>query len=200
MNSPHDYDSFFSAMQEFSFTAHCPDMHYRRMKKIISTSSLVLCILCANTPNISAYDSKRQNPRILKPDRSPMSFTNIIGNWRLKYTGNYGYCFNLYPNYRALIIIYLNTQSLIFRGVYTIDEKNKLKINISEMKEEPRTSGFNLRGGFVKAKSSYFLFTGYMLKKNKKERLCLRPSAIVIDGKNSDGYFEPFIKLTKEPR
>jgi hypothetical protein len=187
-------------MQEFSFTAHRPGTHYQCMKKIISASLISLCILCANTLNISANDSKRQNPRLLKPGRSPMSFTNIIGNWRLKYSGNYGYCFNLYPNYRALVIIYLNTQSLIFRGVYTIDEENKLKINISEMKEEPRTSGFNLRGGFMKAKSSYFLFTGYRVKKNKRERLYLRPSAIVIDGKNSDGYFEPFIKLTKEPR
>jgi hypothetical protein len=194
-------------MQEFSFTAHRPGTHYQCMKKIISASLISLCILCANTPNISADDSKRQNPRFLKAGqsyekeaRSSMSFKNIIGNWRLKYSGNYGYCFNLYPNYRALVIIYLNTQSLIFRGVYTIDEKNKLKINISEMKEEPRTSGFNLGGGFVKAKSSYFLFSGYRVIKDKSERLYLRPSAIVIDGKNSDGYFEPFIRLTKEPR
>jgi len=89
----------------------------------------------------------------------------------------------------------MNMETLIFKGVYTIEEGNKLKINIYEMKEEHRAAG--TKKGFVKAKSSYFLFGGHKIKKNRKETLLLRPLAIIIDGNNSEGYFEPLIKLAK---
>jgi hypothetical protein len=125
----------------------------------------------------------------------PLTFKNVIGNWTLKYSGNYGYTFNFYSNYRALVILYLNMETLIFKGVYTIEEGNKLKINIYEMKEEHRAAG--TKKGFVKAKSSYFLFGGHKIKKNRKETLYLRPLSIIIDGNNSEGYFEPLIKLAK---
>ncbi len=125
----------------------------------------------------------------------PLTFKNIIGNWTLKYSGNYGYTFNFYSNYRALVVLYLNMETLIFKGVYTIEEGNKLKINIYEMKEEHRAAG--TKKGFVKAKSSYFLFGGHKTLKNRKETLYLRPLSIIIDGNNSEGYFEPLIKLAK---
>ncbi|OHD63256.1 MAG: hypothetical protein A2176_11770 [Spirochaetes bacterium RBG_13_51_14] len=125
---------------------------------------------------------------------SPLTFKSVIGTWTLKYSGNYGYNFSFYSNYRALIVLYLNMETLIFKGVYTIED-NKLKINIYEMKEQHRAGGINR--GFVKAKSSYFLFGGYKTTKNRKETLRLRPLAIIIDGNNSEGYFEPLIKLTK---
>ncbi|MBN2158144.1 MAG: hypothetical protein JW807_02020 [Spirochaetes bacterium] len=125
----------------------------------------------------------------------PLSFTSVVGNWRLKYSGNYGYAFSLYANYRALVVLYLNMETLFFKGVYTIEEGNKLKINIYEMKEEHR-SGRRSKG-YVRAQSSYFLFGGHKVRKNKKETLYLRPLAIVIDGNNSEGYFEPLIKLAK---
>ena len=177
------------------------------MEKIISIIVLAsLFIFCINTSSSSANNQKKKNPPLGKSGQSseedaevPLSFKNVIGNWRLKYSGNYGYYFSLSPNYHALVIIYLNTQALIFRGVYTINDENKLRINISEMKDEPRVTALNLYKGFMKAKSSYFLFAGYRVKKNNRAALNLQPRAIVIDGNNSDGYFEPSIKLAKEP-
>jgi hypothetical protein len=125
----------------------------------------------------------------------PLSFKSVIGGWTLKYSGNYGYTFSFYSNYRAVVVLSLNMETLVFKGVYTIEDGNKLKINIYEMKEEHRAGG--ARKGFVKAKSSYFLFGGYKTKKGGKETLYLRPLAIIIDGNNSEGYFEPLIKLAK---
>lgn len=129
--------------------------------------------------------------------KSPITFKSIIGNWSLKYSGNYGYYFSLSSSYRALIIIYASTQSFVFRGVYTIEEKGRLKVSISEMKNEPSVTGINLYRGFVKAKSSYFLFNGYRATKNREEHLYLRPAAVIIDGNPSEGFFEPQMKLTK---
>lgn len=125
----------------------------------------------------------------------PLSFKSVIGTWSLKYSGNYGYTFTLNASYRATVVLYLNMETLIFRGVYTIEDGNKLKININEMKEEHRAGGG--KKGFVQAKSSYFLFGGYKTRKNGRETLYLKPLAIIIDGNNSEGYFEPLIKLAK---
>jgi hypothetical protein len=125
----------------------------------------------------------------------PLSFKNVIGTWSLIYSGNYGYAFNLSQSYRATVILYLNMEILTFRGVYTIEDGNKLRININEMKEEHRGGGKNK--SFVKAKSSYFLFGGYKTKKSGRETLYLKPLAIIIDGNNSEVYFEPLIKLAK---
>jgi hypothetical protein len=138
-------------------------------------------------------------PMALAADNSeseiPLSFKSVIGTWSLKYSGNYGYSFSLSPSYRATVILYLNMEILTFRGVYTIEDGNKLRININEMKDEHRGGGRSK--GFVKAKSSYFLFGGYKTRKSGRETLYLRPMAIIIDGNNSEGYFEPLIKLAK---
>jgi hypothetical protein len=126
---------------------------------------------------------------------TPLNFKNVVGTWALKYSGNYGYQFSFYANNRALVIIYLNNETLVFKGVYTIEEGNKLKINIYEMKDE-RRAGLPTKG-FVKAKSSYFLFSGYQTARQGKATMFLRPRAIIIDGNNSEGYFEPLLKLAK---
>ena len=164
---------------------------------------LLSCLLVLSALGIE----KKQTPSSIRTEtgsaeqeKAPLSFKNVIGNWSLKYSGNYGYYFSLSKNYRAIVVIYLNTQSLIFKGVYTIDEKNRLKINVSEMKDEPRVTGINLFTGFVKAKSSYFLFDGYRIRINNKDTLYLEPRSIIIDGNNSEGYFEPSIKLIKASR
>lgn len=145
----------------------------------------------------NAVPAAQSNSDSGEESKSPITFKSIIGNWSLKYSGNYGYYFSLSPSYRALVIIYANTQSFVFRGVYTIEEKGRLKISISEMKDEPRVTGINLYSGFLKAKSSYFLFNGYRFKKNREEHLLLRPVAVIIDGNPSEGFFEPQMKLTK---
>lgn len=97
----------------------------------------------------------------------PITFEAISGSWELKYPNHYGYTFKFYKNYRAVIILYLNNHSLVFKGVYTFEGKNMVRINIYEMKKSRKTSGINMSSGFVKAKSSYFIFTANLKKRGR---------------------------------
>lgn len=125
----------------------------------------------------------------------PIDFKDLPGRWSLRFSGNFGYEFRFNKNYKALVIIYLGNSSLLFNGVYTIENGN-LKINIYEMKNEDRSDNLNIYSNFVKTKSSYFLFKAGIIKQPVSNKmLVLRPSSIIIDGNSSDGYFEPIIKL-----
>lgn len=133
-------------------------------------------------------------PEVYEP-AVPIKFTDIPGRWTLKYSENYGYDFTFNRNYKSVIVLNLNTQCIVFKGVYTIENGN-LRINIFEMKQEDSAIP-SMNRGFVKAKSSYFLFKAGTLKKAGARILQLKPLLIIIDGNNSDGYFEPVIKLGK---
>ena len=176
----------FKCRENFFFTTAGNVYHNRLMKKAAITTALALLIVMSASmmPGAAQEDAG-----------TPLNFKNVVGTWSLKYSGNYGYQFSFYANYRALVILYLNNETLVFKGVYTIDDGNKLKINIYEMKDE-RNGGFSNKG-FIKAKSSYFLFSGYQTAKQGKTTMFLRPRSIIIDGNNSEGYFEPLLKLAK---
>ncbi len=131
-------------------------------------------------------------------DSEQVDFKNISGTWSLMYENSYGYSFRLGKNYKAVVILYLNTASIIFKGVFTIEDKDMLRINISEMKREEKVKGLNTRGGFTKAKTSYFIFYSKLINENGKRFLELKPAKISIDGNDSEGYFEPLIKLGRE--
>lgn len=171
---------------EFFFTSSGIVSHNCTMKQRLLSAALAAFIVISGS---AALTSGQDDARI------PLTFKNIVGTWALKYSGNFGYQFSFYANYRALVILYLNMETLVFKGVYTIEDGGRLKINIYEMKEE-RRAGVPSRG-FVKAKSSYFLFNGYETAKQGRTTLFLRPRAIIIDGNNSEGYFEPLLKLAK---
>ncbi len=125
----------------------------------------------------------------------PVTFRNISGVWQLRYSNNYGYEFRLYKNYRAVVIIFLSESSLVFRGVYTIEDGSALRVNLSEMKRVDGIKNINVSSNFVKTKSSYFIFSASGNKAEKK--LLLRPKKIYIDGNDSEGYFEPVLALKK---
>lgn len=125
----------------------------------------------------------------------PVNFKSLSGNWNLIYENDYGYNFKFYKNYRAVVILYLNTTSIIFRGVYNIETSDTIRINISEMKRVESVKNINLKGGFVKAKSSHFIFNTRITSSGGKKSLELKPDKIFIDGSDSEGYFEPYIKL-----
>jgi len=122
-----------------------------------------------------------------------IDFGDLHGTWRLFYRGNYGYEFSFNRSYRANCVIYLQGSTLHFRGVYTIDEKRNLRINVSEMKHNEAGQP----GGFTPISTSYFIFGAQRLKQSGKDYLELRPLTIIINGNNSEGYFEPVIKLAK---
>lgn len=176
--------------------------------------NIFLCIiLCAGIIMFSCSKDKaseEDNPAIMSKNESievtpplgtipgeAVSFKSIIGKWRLQYSGNYGYYFNFQKNYKALVILYLGPERLVFKGVYSVDV-DKIKINIYEMKREKKHTALDTTGGFLKANSSSFLFRVGLLTKNNHEYIVLAPITIRIDGNNSDGYFEPLIKLKKE--
>lgn len=196
---------YFISWIEIFFTMIIIAFHNHRMFKALCIPAILFLMVIKSFAGPFAIDIALQPGIIVainnakaetqNEEELPLTFKSVIGNWTLKYSGNYGYNFSFYSNYRALVVLYLNMETLIFKGVYTIEDGNKLKINIYEMKEEHLSVGN--KKGFVKAKSSYFLFGGYKSRKNRKETLYLRPLAIIIDGNNSEGYFEPLIKLAK---
>ncbi|MDA3899133.1 MAG: hypothetical protein PF637_01300 [Spirochaetes bacterium] len=117
---------------------------------------------------------------------------DVKGHWKLRYNDGFGYEFRLKDNYRAYVALYIKNQLLVFKGVYTIDDSNVLRINISEMKDLPRSTGIENAKGFIKTSSSVFRFA--IIEKNEKIMI-VEPKEIKIDGRNSAGYFEKRIEL-----
>mgnify|MGYP000908887993 CR=1 FL=1 len=127
--------------------------------------------------------------------KTGLSFTSLRGTWELIYGDNYGYYFRFDRNYKAIVVLYLNDSSVIFKGVYTIEDANTLRINISAMKREERLKDLDFKEGFVAVNSSYFIFKGRITGSAKSKKLELKSDTISIDGSDSEGYFEPLIEL-----
>jgi hypothetical protein len=127
---------------------------------------------------------------------SAVTYSDIAGKWRLMYKHNYGYEFRFQTNYRAFCIIYSGTNAIIFKGIYSI-EKNKLTININEMKNEENIHRMNLWKNYTKTTSSYFIFDIELTGKDNNKTLVLKPLKTIIDGNDSNGYFESEVKLTR---
>ncbi len=130
-------------------------------------------------------------------DAGNLKISELEGKWQLVYRGNYGYQFNFSKNYRAVCIIFLSTSTVIFRGVYTIEDRNTIRINISEMKKQDGTSNIDLRSRFVKTSSTYFIFGVGLGGRQGSRTLQMAPKKVIIDGNSSDGYFEPEFTLNR---
>lgn len=126
----------------------------------------------------------------------PVTAESIHGRWKLHYRGNYGYDFYFGQGYNARIIISLNTQYLVFHGVYTVKD-GVVTINVFKMKSETDRNRVYAKKDFIKVKSSKFEFNGTRVKSNGRSMLYLKPGVITIDGHDSRGYFEPLLKLRK---
>ena len=114
---------------------------------------------------------------------APLSLSDCFGRWK-----NDIYTFSFSKNYTASIIIAINPQQcFVFNGVFNIEKDNLVRININEMKSCPRVSACS-RSGFSKAASSHFIFA--LDLKTDRKTLVVRPKEIVIDGNNSEGYFD----------
>ena len=134
--------------------------------------------------------------KVSAEDTLPVNFKNLNGTWSLFYGNNYGYTFKFFKNYRAIVILYLNSASIVFKGIYNVEHADSMTINVSEMKRENNIKDINLKTGFNKAKSSQFIFNTRILQgSDRKKYLELRPQKIHIDGTESEGFFEPYIKL-----
>ena len=170
----------------------------------VGTIVIFLAVVC-NCANPGAGGQK-DNPAVMIHENSSdtvsveddfgesVTFDNLSGKWDLKYSGNYGYYFNFQDNYKALIILYLGHEKLAFKGVYSV-EPERIKISIYEMKRVKKRVPLNTDRGFLKANSSSFFFRAGIKEKKGVSYLMLAPLHIRIDGNDSDGYFEPLIKL-----
>ncbi len=172
-------------------------------RTIVIILSIVSISLYSCTPASEGEQDNRSiekdlvEKEIITENTKQVTFEEIAGTWKLVYRGNYGYEFRLYPSYKAVVILYLRTESLIFKGVYTIEPESIVRININEIKREKRITGLGLTHGFTRAKSSYFQFKGSLSDDINGKTLIFRPVRIIMDGNSSDGYFEPIIKLKK---
>lgn len=121
----------------------------------------------------------------------------LHGTWRLLYRGGYGYTFKFQKNFQSVCIIHLNTSAVVFKGVYTIENENAVRINIYEMKNDCNAQSPSTGAGFTRTSSTYFVFRASLSGVTPPPVLMLYPSRTVIDGRSSDGYFEPEIRLTR---
>ncbi len=125
-----------------------------------------------------------------------LNYNNVQGKWRLMYKRNYGYEFRFQNNYISYAILYYGTSALVFKGIYSL-EGNEIRININAMKNEANIHRINFRNKFVKTSSSYFIFNGEFQGNKTNKILILKPLKTIIDGNESNGYFEPEVKLKR---
>jgi hypothetical protein len=125
----------------------------------------------------------------------PVAFRDFHGRWALNYRGNYGYEFRFNASYRAICILYLQTNILVFKGVYTVEQGDHLRINISEVKNQDGNRLGSLNHGFTSVSTSYFVFKASRKDAQGQKVLELVPVEAMINGNSSEGYFEPVMRL-----
>lgn len=128
-----------------------------------------------------------------------LDISRLHGTWRLLYKGGYGYTFRFQKNYQSLCVIHLNTSAVVFKGIYTAEGDDAIRINIYEMKNDANALSPSSGSGFTKTSSTYFIFRASLSGTSKAPGLVLSPTRTVIDGRSSDGYFEPEIRLVRSP-
>ena len=159
----------------------------------IAIITACLALFSAGCSKINSTAEKNQPP--VNQEKESVNQSQLSGEWKIAYGGNYGYEFRLQDNYKAIIILYLNEQSIVFKGVWAIEDNNILRANISEIKNVDNANQVNTDSGFTKTRGSKFLFNAELNENG--EILILKPLSIVIDSNNSSGFFEPVMKLKK---
>ncbi len=171
---------------------------FRRIIILFIVSILSAAPCCTRKGGDDAENQQTQKKKAAVPeddmDLIPVTVKNIIGRWNLTYGNDYGYSFTFNKNFKSIVVIYLKYSAIIFKGVYTIEDSGHIRINIIEMKNEDSLQNINYNSGFIKTQKSFFLFKSGLKDKEKKQ-LVIKPERIIIDGTNSEGYFEPVIKL-----
>ena len=124
-------------------------------------------------------------------EKSLLEYSELLGQWVLKYPQNYGYEFIFSDDYNAEITLNLNTAIIKFKGKFLLEDNRRIRIFLSEMMQKDEIT----HGNKFMLEDSYFLFNGRIIK---SETLVLNPISIITHGRNSDGYFEPQIRLKKQ--
>lgn len=128
-----------------------------------------------------------------------LDVSRLYGTWRLLYQGGYGYTFRFQKNYQSSCVIHLNTSAVIFKGIYTAEGDDAIRIQIYEMKNDVNAISPSFGSGFTKTSSTHFIFRASLSGTPKTPVLVLWPTRTVIDRRFSEGYFEPEIRLMRLP-
>lgn len=183
-------------------------IYIEKKNRFVFYYALILAFFCVGcsemnggrddvNPAVKVHGSVEENNAVasdLEKTDKEIDYSSIIGKWNLIYSGNYGYFFRFQKNYKSIVTLFLGNEALVFKGVYSVDKGN-VAINIYEMKREKNVPGINYSKGFQKANSSSFAFKAAIQQRKGKKILKIIPVKIIIDGNDSDGYFEPLIKL-----
>ena len=129
---------------------------------------------------------------------SLLDYSELSGKWMLKYPQNYGYEFIFSDDYSAEITLYLNTTIIRFRGRFLLEDGSRIRITVLEMMQRDEIAVHEKNYNFMPVNNSYFLFRGQILKDSKHRTLVLNPMRIITEGKDSEGFFEPQIRLRKQ--
>jgi len=141
----------------------------------------------------------KDNKFVIETDENyPLNYHELAGKWILMYPQNYGYEFVFFDDYGAKITLYLNTAKIKFKGKFLLEDSRRIRIFISEMMQKDEITEHGEKHGFMSVKNSYFLFDGRIIKDSKPKILVLNPITIIAEGRNSEGFFEPQIKLRKQ--
>lgn len=173
-------------------------MHKKAIVLLLSVICLFSCSDSSINTDSPAETSEEVQILAAKEPDVPLTTEAFAGTWVLDYGHSMGYEFRFYKNYRALIILYLGNHALLFKGVYILEDGNRVRVNVSEMKRSRDVRKVTTAGGFVKAKSSWFLMKCDVSGSGKDRKLTVRPVQTVIDGSSSEGYLEPVLKLKKK--
>jgi hypothetical protein len=131
---------------------------------------------------------------VLSDAYSAVTYKDLTGRWRLMYSNNCGFEFRFDRNYKACCIIYSGSGALVFKGIYALEGKS-LRININQMKNEDNPKRIDVWSKFSKATSSYFIFQTEI--NSRAGTLILKPEKTIIDGNDSNGYFEKELELKR---
>lgn len=127
----------------------------------------------------------------------PLDYELLAGTWRLRYPGGFGYDFRFGKSYQSVIVVYTSSFALVFRGVTKITAADMVRINVYGMKRVDSGRGIYSESGLTRVKSSYFDFRIVTGDRNGKEVITVVPVKLIIDGNDSQGYFEPRFTLQK---
>jgi hypothetical protein len=127
-----------------------------------------------------------------------LDYSELFGKWELKYPQNYGYEFIFLDDYSAEITLHLNTAIIKFKGKFSLEDNYQIRIILLEMMQKDEITVHEKKYNFTPVRDSYFLFKGKIVRDSKPKTLVLNPIKIITEGRDSEGYFEPQIRLKKQ--
>jgi hypothetical protein len=166
----------------------------KNMKKIL------ICIFTLLLLGTVCYFAYKYNNLTVESNEksSPLDYSELLGKWTLAYPQNYGYEFTFLDDYNAEITLHLNDVIIKFKGKFSLEDSYRIRVTLFEMMQKDEITVLEKKYSFTPVRDSYFLFKGKMVRDSNPKTLILNPIKIITEGRDSEGYFEPQIRLKKQ--